>query len=224
MISYLPPQIADGGGSAQKWTTSFTFSNPHSTFTANATLYFYDNNGQPLKLDVGNGPVSQFNFTLGPLNTVTFVSASASSPTVQTGWAIAASSLPAPKRGAVSLFREWFSAAGRFRSRHCGLDAILFASYRRERRCVYAESLERRNGRQYRRTRSARRDLATVQHNLERSEPYFRPTSIRSFHLYRPASAALLQIGAATPTQPALVALILSGDGGVLSRLSGGRL
>ena len=47
VILYFP-QVADGGGAAQKWTTSFTFVNPHGSYSAEATLYLTDNNGQPL--------------------------------------------------------------------------------------------------------------------------------------------------------------------------------
>src|SRR5262249_42134387 len=78
-----------------------TFTNPHASYSANTTLYFYDNNGQPLSLDVGSGPVSQVQFTLGPQATATLVSSGASSTTV-TGWALAVSTMPLQS---VALFK-----------------------------------------------------------------------------------------------------------------------
>ena len=40
VISYFP-QIADGGAPAQKWTTSFTFSNPHRLYSAIGILSLF---------------------------------------------------------------------------------------------------------------------------------------------------------------------------------------
>jgi Zn-dependent protease with chaperone function len=98
--SYFP-QIADGGGPAQKWVTSFTFTNPSPDYSANVNLYFRDNDGQPLKLDLGGGPQSAFGFSLGPQATVTYTS-TGSSPAVQVGWAEALSSFPLQS---VALYR-----------------------------------------------------------------------------------------------------------------------
>jgi hypothetical protein len=92
VFSYFP-QIADGGGSAQKWTTSFTFTNPHPSDTAAAILYFWDNDGNPLPLDFGSGPAVKFNFDLGPQATVTFTS-NGNPTATRVGWAVASSSLP----------------------------------------------------------------------------------------------------------------------------------
>jgi hypothetical protein len=92
VISYLP-QLADGGPASQKWITSFTFTNPHSKYRAAVILEIYDSNGQSLALDFGAGAKSQFNFTLGPGATTSLTSLG-SSPTPKQGWAIALSSLP----------------------------------------------------------------------------------------------------------------------------------
>jgi hypothetical protein len=92
VVSYLP-QLADGGPASQKWITSFTFTNPNQQSTAIVILEIYGSNGQPLALNLGTGANSQFQFTLGPGATTTLTSAG-SSPNTQTGWALALSSLP----------------------------------------------------------------------------------------------------------------------------------
>ena len=92
VISYFP-QVADGGSVAQKWVTSFTFLNPHPSIKANVVLNIYGNDGNSLALDFGAGPTSQTSFTLAPQASVTFVSRG-SSPAIATGWAVVTSSLP----------------------------------------------------------------------------------------------------------------------------------
>lgn len=92
VVSYFP-QVADGGSAAQKWLTSFTFLNPHFTIKATATLRILGNDGNPLALDFGAGPTSQTTFTLAPQGSVTFVSTGAST-SIATGWAFVTSTLP----------------------------------------------------------------------------------------------------------------------------------
>lgn len=92
VVSYFP-QIADGGSAAQNWTTSFTLVNPHGSISANAILFVYGSDGKPLPLDFGSGPTSQVTFTIAPQGTATFTSSGAASD-VRTGWAMVASSLP----------------------------------------------------------------------------------------------------------------------------------
>jgi hypothetical protein len=55
-------------------------------------LLLYDNNGQPLVLNLGNGTGSKFNFSVAPSGTVTLTSSGTSSGV--TGWAVATSSMP----------------------------------------------------------------------------------------------------------------------------------
>ena len=59
VISYFP-QLADGGDASQQWSTALTFVNPHGWIPAAATAWFYGNDGKPLMLDLGAGPVSTF--------------------------------------------------------------------------------------------------------------------------------------------------------------------
>ena len=94
VISYLP-QLADGGPASQQWITSFTFVNPHETYSVAVAVFLYANNGGALLLDFGAGPVSTFTVTIPPQGTVVFTSRGTSSvTTVTTGWAIASSTLP----------------------------------------------------------------------------------------------------------------------------------
>jgi hypothetical protein len=92
VISYFP-QLADGGPPSQQWVTSLTFVNPHPIFPADAVVFFNDDDGKPLSLDFGNGPVSTFNFSVGSQGSVTFTSTGVS-PTTITGWATVVSSVP----------------------------------------------------------------------------------------------------------------------------------
>ncbi len=105
VISYFP-QLADGGGASQQWVTTFTFVNPHLALTSYGTVWLHDNNGAPLSIDFGAGPVSSFKFNVPPQGTVQFVSTGAS-PYLVIGWAIVTSTLPLE---GVVQFR--FSAGG----------------------------------------------------------------------------------------------------------------
>lgn len=105
VFSYFP-QFADGGGSGQKWVTSLTFVNAHLSLPSYGTAFLYDNDGAPLSIDFGAGPVSSFDFTVPPQGTAQFVSTGAST-TATVGWAIVKSSLPLE---GVVQFR--FSAGG----------------------------------------------------------------------------------------------------------------
>lgn len=87
------PQLADGGSRAQQWQTTFVFVNPSRTSTAAVQLNIYDNNGNPLTLDLGSGPTSVLNFSIPPQGSRQFRSKMASLQTV-TGWAKAASTIP----------------------------------------------------------------------------------------------------------------------------------
>jgi hypothetical protein len=87
------PQLADGGLPSQRWQTSFIFFNPSQATSVSATLYIYDNNGQPLAMDLGAGSASSTSFTVPPQGTRTFTS-TAASPSIVTGWAQAYAVLP----------------------------------------------------------------------------------------------------------------------------------
>jgi hypothetical protein len=136
VISYFP-QLADGGTPAQKWITSFTFLNPNATATENGQVNLYDNSGNPLPIDFGNGPVSSFNFATPPNGSVVFKS-TGSSPSIVTGWAIVVSTLPLqgvvqyafsvngiPQQGVSSEATE---ASGLFRSPATNVTGIAIAN------------------------------------------------------------------------------------------------
>ena len=92
VISYIP-QLVDGGGSAQQWVTSLTFVNPNQSFSAAGTVYIYGDDGNPLSLNFGTGPLSSFSFSVPAQGTATFKSAGTSAKMVG-GWAIVRSTLP----------------------------------------------------------------------------------------------------------------------------------
>ena len=86
------PQFADGGPFSEQWQTIFTFSNPNAV-GASLTLYLVGNNGQPLQMDFGSGPVSQVSLYVPPKGSSSITSRVAS-PAIVAGWAEAVASLP----------------------------------------------------------------------------------------------------------------------------------
>lgn len=88
-------QIADGGAPVQKWMTTIAVANPDPTTAATVTLTFFDDSGQLLPLDFGQGAQSTLilNVPAGGSRTVTSTGTSSSTAFV-TGWARALSNVP----------------------------------------------------------------------------------------------------------------------------------
>ncbi len=63
------PHVAAGGG----WTSYLTISDPHGISDRWIYVYFYDDNGQPLTLNVDGTPQSEFNFSLSAYQEKVFV-------------------------------------------------------------------------------------------------------------------------------------------------------
>ena len=105
VISYYP-HVADGGPVSQRWTTTVTLVNPHSTFLASGTVYLYDDNGKPMFLDFGAGPQSSLYFAIPAQGRVQFTSTGAA-PNIVVGWAMVTSTLPVQ-----GVLRLVFSANG----------------------------------------------------------------------------------------------------------------
>jgi hypothetical protein len=95
------PQLADGGGSAQQWQTTFTFLNPN-TDAAAVLLNIYGNNGGALPIDFGTGATSSLSFTV-PAGGSRQYRSTIASQNIQIGWAIASATLPLQ---ATRTFRE----------------------------------------------------------------------------------------------------------------------
>jgi hypothetical protein len=95
------PQLADGGDRNQSWETSFVLHNSNNFYSVNCQIEIYDDNGRPLKLDLGNGAAGTHTVLIPPLGRRTLRSRIASS-SIQTGWAVAV--CPLPIQGTV-LFR-----------------------------------------------------------------------------------------------------------------------
>jgi hypothetical protein len=97
-------QLADGGPPTGRWTTTFSFTNPNTTFSTDVAVSFYDNDGHPLPLDFGGGPSTTLHLTLPPGGTRSVTSTGTSSTTdFVVGWAIALSQLPIT---GVALYRS----------------------------------------------------------------------------------------------------------------------
>ena len=87
------PQLADGGGEAQKWQTQFVFKNPHDKLTSSAQVDLVASDGKPLYLDFGSGPTSTLAFSVPPGGTRVFRSLGRNQ-TTQVGWARGGATLP----------------------------------------------------------------------------------------------------------------------------------
>jgi hypothetical protein len=99
------PQFADGGKEGG-WQTTFTFIHAGSSSNpAQVVLEFFDDNGRPLALDFGGGPVSSVSFSV-PARGIRRVKSRMASTETVTGWARARASLPV--QGTVA-FRQFFS-------------------------------------------------------------------------------------------------------------------
>lgn len=95
------PQLADGGDGTQQWQTTFIFTNPNSTWTAQCEVRLLADDGSPLVIDLGSGSVSQFQLSVPPQGRRTLISRMVSR-TILSGWAKAACTLPVQ---ATVLFR-----------------------------------------------------------------------------------------------------------------------
>ena len=87
------PHLADGGPVSSQWQTALEFVNPSLTMTAHVQLSLYADDGLPLSLDFGSGPLSIQTFSILPGGTVTLRSTIAS-PALITGRAVATSDIP----------------------------------------------------------------------------------------------------------------------------------
>ena len=96
-------QVTDGGPPDQRWKTTLTFTNPDTTgghwgnlhIPVNVTVSFYGDDGQPILIDFGSGPVSTLNLTVptGGSKSVTSTGTYSSTQAV-VGWALAQSEAP----------------------------------------------------------------------------------------------------------------------------------
>jgi len=92
------PQVADGG----EWQTVFIFNNPDPSATATVDLYFLDNDGYALPINLGTGASFHHTLTIPPRGSRT-IKSTGSSTNIVVGWAFVASSIPIQ---AISAFRE----------------------------------------------------------------------------------------------------------------------
>jgi hypothetical protein len=88
-------QLADGGAPAQKWTTTLAVANPDPTTAASVTFNFYNDSGQPLPLDFGQGAASTLAFSVPGGGSRLFSSTGTSSETAfVVGWARGVANIP----------------------------------------------------------------------------------------------------------------------------------
>ncbi len=79
--------FVDGGPSAQRWKTTVIFTNPNLNAPAPVRVSFYDDAGQPLPLDFGQGASPTLNLTI-PAGGAKLVTSTGASTTLASGWAI----------------------------------------------------------------------------------------------------------------------------------------
>lgn len=87
------PQLADGGPAGGNWVSTFSFNNPNLNSAASVRLAFYNDLGQPLALDFGQGAAPTLNLTVPP-GGMTSVTTTGASPATVTGWGISSANLP----------------------------------------------------------------------------------------------------------------------------------
>jgi hypothetical protein len=87
-------QLADGGPVTQHWTTTVILANPNLGTAASVRIRFYNDAGQPLALDFGQGPVSTLNLVVPAGGSITLTSTGASTPPVLSAWARVQSDYP----------------------------------------------------------------------------------------------------------------------------------
>ncbi len=75
----------DGGPEAQKWKTTVIFTNPSATIAAPVKVSFYDDAGQPLALDFGQGASPTLTLTV-PAGGTKLLTTAGASPTLLQGW------------------------------------------------------------------------------------------------------------------------------------------
>jgi hypothetical protein len=80
--------LVDGGPAAQKWTTTLIFTVPSIDYGATIRVRFYDDTGQPLALDFGQGASTTLDVNVPAAGTKVLTSRGAST-TALSGWAIA---------------------------------------------------------------------------------------------------------------------------------------
>lgn len=86
-------QLADGGPSGQNWTTTIAVANPDPANLAEIHFTFYDNKGQGLPLDFGQGASSTLILQV-PAGGSRLVTSTGASSDITIGWARGLSNLP----------------------------------------------------------------------------------------------------------------------------------
>jgi len=79
--------FVDGGPAAQKWNTTLILTNPNAGMPATVKVSFYNDSGQPLPLDFGQGASAVLNLTL-PAGGAKLLTSLGASSTPVAGWAI----------------------------------------------------------------------------------------------------------------------------------------
>ena len=99
----------DGGPAAQKWQTTVILTNPNPNIAAPVRISFFDDAGQPLLLDFGQGASSTLNLTV-PAGGAKSLTTTGASSVLASGWAIVETpdepaSTPATPVTASALYR-----------------------------------------------------------------------------------------------------------------------
>jgi hypothetical protein len=87
-------QLADGGPVTQHWTTTIILANPNLSTAASVRIRFYNDAGQPLALDFGQGASATLNLVVPAGGSITITSTGASTPPVLSAWARVQSDYP----------------------------------------------------------------------------------------------------------------------------------
>jgi hypothetical protein len=125
-------QLVDGPTADQNWKTTVILTNPNTTDAAQVRLSFYNNAGNPLALDFGQGAAATLNATV-PAGGTKVLTTLGTSPTGLVGWGImeaidAPPSAPATPVSASLLYRASLSGGRWWDVATAGTGATFFYS------------------------------------------------------------------------------------------------
>ncbi len=106
-------QLADGGPASQHWTTTVLLANRNLSYAASVRIRFFNDAGQPLALDFGQGASATLDLVVPAGGSNSITSTGTSSPPVLSAWARVQSDNPVTGTVLYSATQNGDAAVGR---------------------------------------------------------------------------------------------------------------